>query len=159
MKLTALSVALAAVLAAGVSPVAATTIDWNAQKTYTCAIQNWQQIRMAVNPLIQSSWNMLPPPLKQQALDAHVVNPDFSLIVNPSPAQLQIIAQVFPTGLFHPHADNIVSECVEDDNGNGNGNNGNGNGNGNNGNGNGNGNNGNGNGNNGNGNGNGNNGN
>ncbi|KAJ2696324.1 hypothetical protein H4R19_005754, partial [Coemansia spiralis] len=110
MKLTLFSAAVVVALSACVSDVAAA--DWTADSTYECAIQNWPAVLQVVNPRIQAAWTAMPPPIKQMALAAGIMTPSNGLIANPSKVQVQAIANVFPSGMFHPFADNIVDKCL-----------------------------------------------
>ncbi|KAJ2693594.1 hypothetical protein H4R19_005997, partial [Coemansia spiralis] len=105
MKLTVFSAAVVVALSACVSDVAAA--DWSSADTYVCAIQNWPAVLQVVNPLIQSAWSAMPPPVKQVALAAGIMTPNNGLVPNPTQGQLQAIANIFPSGMFHPMADNI----------------------------------------------------
>ncbi|KAJ2909507.1 hypothetical protein GGI21_001809, partial [Coemansia aciculifera] len=109
MQFLKLSTLVAAMMSAAAVIQAA---DWSSPATHQCALRTWSAIKMDVDKQILSHWAILPPPIKMSLEQAKVLNADHTLIVNPSFAQMELLATVLPSGIFHPYADNIVDKCL-----------------------------------------------
>ncbi|KAJ2808753.1 hypothetical protein H4R20_000668 [Coemansia guatemalensis] len=105
------SVSIISVLAAATGAFAQ-NVDWSAADTLACGLEYFSDIKAAVDGNIQPVWDFLPVAVTSRAEEAGIVNPNHSLISNPTAQQLQSMASIFPSGLFSPYADNIVQQCL-----------------------------------------------
>ncbi|KAJ2460233.1 hypothetical protein GGF42_000975 [Coemansia sp. RSA 2424] len=104
---------LTTLVAAMMSAAAVTqAADWSAPATHECALRTWSAIKMDVDKQLLPVWGVLPPPIKMALEQANVLNADHSLIVNPSFAQMELLANILPPGIFLPYADIIVDKCL-----------------------------------------------
>ncbi|KAJ2003684.1 hypothetical protein GGI04_002885 [Coemansia thaxteri] len=109
MQFFNLSTIVAAILSAAAVAKAA---NWETPEAQACALRTWSAIKMSVDPHIKETWPFLPPPIKATLAQANVLNADQTLIVNPTYAQIALIARTLPNGIFSPYADTIVDRCL-----------------------------------------------
>ncbi|KAJ2851057.1 hypothetical protein IWW36_001404 [Coemansia brasiliensis] len=111
MKFT-VSAAILATIAALASSVVGQSVDWHSQAVQQCALQDWAQIKSVVDEKLAANWKFLPTYIKDNLSKAGVVDANGSLLDSPTAEQVVILAEAFPSGIFHPFADSIVSECL-----------------------------------------------
>ncbi|KAJ1862102.1 hypothetical protein LPJ73_000853 [Coemansia sp. RSA 2703] len=104
---------LSFVISALAAMAAAQSVNWSSPDTLECATQHWSDIKAVVDTPITSYWNFLPPPIKNILTQSGAVNADGSLVATaPAASTITQIAQIAPSGIFSPYADNIVLQCL-----------------------------------------------
>ncbi|KAJ2155947.1 hypothetical protein GGF46_005502, partial [Coemansia sp. RSA 552] len=70
----------------------AQNVDWSAEDTHACAISSWGAIKQVVDANMASSWDFLPPVVKDSVRATGALNNDDTLISNPTSDQIIAIA-------------------------------------------------------------------